>query len=151
MAHYDSEDSLSENEWLLESDTRLPSDIPFKNLLKQYQLTEQDCNKMISDNHLEFISDNFCDGTTWKSLPTYLGIPRSVACDINAMALDEREKRRTFYYKWRQMKGSKATYSRLVKSFLKIHRRLDAEEVLKQLRGSTLISRECQATTGQPH
>ena len=109
-------------------------------LLEQYGLTETDCSKLISDTHLDSISHSCCAGGAWKGLTTHLEMDRAVAKDIDRRNAEDGEKRNIFLHKWRQMKGSKATYTKLVSAMLKIEHKLDAEKVLKLLQVSTSSS-----------
>ena len=119
--------------------------------LELYNQTEQDCNKVVSDAHLDSISHCCCAGGTWKSLATHLEIQRAVIEDVDRKQIDDKEKRSLFFCQWKQMKGSEATYMKLLTTLLKIQRRLDAEEVLKLLQSSTAtISQPQQSTLSSP-
>lgn len=107
-----------------------------QSLLKDHKLKEKDCEAIVSDLHLDKISQTCCTAGRWKTLATHLDILRSVVEDINKKESDDEEKRNSFFYKWKQMKGSEATYKRLVTALLKIDHRLDAESVLTMLKES---------------
>ena len=104
-----------------------------KHLIQYYQQTEQDCSRVVSDLHLDSISHCCCAGGAWKALAPHLEIERAVVEDIDRKQVDDEEKRSLFFYRWKQMKGSDATYMRFVTALLNIQRRLDAEKVLKLL------------------
>ncbi len=90
-----------------------------KHLMERYGLTEQDCNKEISDLHLDSISRSCCTGGAWKGLATHILETESVRAadvvsDIERKQISDEEKRRDFFYHWKQMKGSDATYKALI-------------------------------------
>ena len=77
-------------------------------LLEQYQLKEEDVNKQVTDLHINEISRSHCK--KWKSLPAYLEMEGIVAGDIDKKPIEEDEKRCEFFSKWKEEKGSEATY-----------------------------------------
>ena len=123
-----------------------------KQLMESYGLNQHSCNLTISDEDLNSISDSCCAGGAWKSLAVPLEIKNAVAVtqDIDKMQIEDGEKRRNFFYKWRQMKGHEATYMRLAKVLLKIEHRLDAGKVLKLLQGTTASSPQPTPTELSP-
>ncbi len=110
----------------------------FPQLMTQYGLREEDCKKQISDDHLESISRSHCKH--WKNLPAHMGLPDIVAEDIRQGPGDEGAKRHTFFFQWRNKKGSSATYEQLITALLKINSTLDAESVCKIMQGSQQVS-----------
>ena len=108
-----------------------------KQLMGKYGLAEQDCSTEISDGDLDTISHSCCAGGAWKSLAAPLEIDRAIVEDINSRQMDDKEKRSTFFYQWRQINGSEATYMKLASALLKIQHKLDAEKVLKLLQTQT--------------
>ena len=108
--------------------------------MEHYGQTEQDCSKVVSDLHLDSFSRCCCTRGTWKALAPHLEMERAVVDDIDRRQVDEEEKRSMFFYQWKQMTGSDATYTRLVAALLKIKHRLDAEKLLKMLQGSNSSS-----------
>ena len=70
---------------------------------------KEDCNKPVSDAHLERIS--------------------SSCCDSECSHPDPEMKRLYFFRRWKKRKGSGATYSELIKALLAIDSRQDAERV----------------------
>ena len=109
-------------------------------LMEHYGQTEQDCSKVVSELHLDSFSRCCCTRGTWKALAPHLEIERAVVDDIDRRQVADEEKRSIFFYQWKQMKGSDATYMRLVAALLKTKHRLDAEELLKMLQGSSSSS-----------
>ena len=103
-------------------------------LLKKFQLSRSSCKKPVSKEHLETISRSGCK--EWKSLPAHLELEDIVAEDIDKSKTTEREKRHEFLLKWKDMKGSDATYEQLVKALLKIECVQDAETVCQMLKES---------------
>jgi hypothetical protein len=96
-------------------------------LMEHYQLTEQDLDKQISDIHLDKISQSCC--RKWKRLPPYLEMESIVGLDANLSAGEEEEKRLSFLFKWRDKKGFKASYKRLICALIEIESLNDAGRV----------------------
>ena len=112
-------------------------------LLKKCQLSNK---KPVSAEHLERLSRSGCK--EWKSLPAHMDLEDIVAEDIDKSKKTEREKRHEFLLKWKDMKGSDATYEQLVKALLKIKCVQDAETVCQMLKES--IDKE-QLASALPH
>ena len=103
-------------------------------LIKQYGLTEGDCNQVVSDAHLECISRLSCEH--WRKLPAHLQLAQMVAKDVDSNQKSEDTKRHDFLLCWKEIKGSAATYSQLINALLKIDCAQDAEKVCEILGGS---------------
>ena len=101
-------------------------------LLKKYEITEEDFRRQIADVHLERISRSYCE--EWESLPSHLGLETIVANDIRKNISVEKDRRYEFLLKWKKIKGFCATYEQLVKALLTIHCANDAEEVCEILK-----------------
>ena len=101
-------------------------------LLEQYELTEDDCNQKISDYHCSEISRTLCGG--WRGLPSHLGVPQIYVHDINRNSTEESERRSNFFFGWKELKGSAATYKALIAALLDIDCREDAEGVCRFLK-----------------
>ena len=88
---------------------------------------------MVTDKHVDTISRSFC--RRWDLLPTYLEMDRDVASDIKKQhrEMEEEDKKRAFFFKWIEEKGSRATYKKLIIALLEINRVNDAEKVCKLL------------------
>jgi hypothetical protein len=104
-------------------------------LMEHFRLSEHDCSLEVTDVHAEKISSSFC--SKWKSLPPYLEIEDIVAKDINRCLVDESDKRHLFLKKWKEMKGSEATYRKLINALLEVKCRQDAERVCKLLQNKS--------------
>lgn len=113
------------------------SDQAFAQLIKRYQLRRADLTNQISDTHLVEISLSHCQ--KWKFLPSFLDIESIVAQDIDTERISEEDKRRAFFLKWKDLKGSDATYERLIIALLRIKCKDDAESVCKLMKGSGSI------------
>ena len=100
-------------------------------LMRLYELNEGDCSKPISGNHLDEISRTLCGG--WRSLPTHLGMPEIAVKDLERDFKIENERRNGFFFQWKEMQGSAATYKKLIIALLDIKCREDAEGVCKLL------------------
>ena len=98
-------------------------------LIRQSRLTDEQCNKKVTDVHLDKISHvSHCQ---WRRLPPYLEMKTSVVTDIDQGPGGEDEKRQNFFFKWRDTKGSGATYKTLICALLEIECREDAENVCR--------------------
>lgn len=103
-------------------------------LLQHYKLTEECCDRQVTDSHLEDISGCCCG--QWRSLPSHLEMEMLVARDIEHEHTTEQEKRKDFLFAWKQKKGFHATYRKLVNALLRIDCRDDAGKVCKLLQES---------------
>ena len=90
----------------------ISSSIGFLHLLKHYQLKEEDLKKQITDKHLDEISCTCC--RKWKSLRSHMEMKEIVEHDIEKGPGPEKKKRRDFLKKWKNTKGSAATYRVLI-------------------------------------
>ena len=102
-------------------------------LMEQYRLSESDCGIQVTDIHLEKLSNIL--GRKWRSLPAYLEMKSTVIDDIDyeRLGCDESDKRLSFLNKWKEMRGTQATYRKLINALLEINCRNDAEKVCKLL------------------
>ena len=100
-------------------------------LLGYYELEEESLDLQVSDRHLDEISRSSC--RQWKSLSTRLGVPRIVVDDIDACQVSEEDKRSRFFFKWKDIKGSRATYRSLIEGLLEISCQEDAESICNLL------------------
>ena len=96
-------------------------------------LRDEDCNRVVEDEDIEYISSHLCQ--KWRPLRSLLGMPRVMEQDIDQDHSKEEEKRRTFFFEWRDREGSEATYRRLIGALLEIGCREDAEGVCQLLLG----------------
>ena len=106
----------------------------FLKLIQRYGLTEGDCNKEVSDIDLQRISSSYCKH--WKKLPAYLGLESIVVEDLERSQEEEDTKRHKFLLRWKDRKGSAATYGKIINALLKIKSRQDAERVCAILKDS---------------
>ena len=86
----------------------------------------------MSDRHLDEIARSSCQ--QWKSLSIRLGGLGFVRDDLDALQVSEEEKSGCFFFKWKAMKGSRATYRSLVEGLLEISCQEDAENVCRLLK-----------------
>ena len=98
-------------------------------MMKQYQLQWKDVNEKVTYEHVVEISHSCCKD--WERLPPCLEMERIAASDINRSGGSEEDKRRAFFFRWIDEKGSEATYERLIHALLEIKCRNDAEEICK--------------------
>ena len=107
-------------------------------LLKQYKIKEKDVNREVTDIHIDKISQSHCK--KWKSLPAYLEMENMVVSDIDDKNIDGPQKRCEFFSKWKEQKGSKATYKVLIRALLDMKCKKDAECVIAQSTSNGYIS-----------
>ena len=103
-------------------------------LMEDYKLTEGVFNAQVTDKHRVDICRS-CLGK-WRSLPPSLKMLDITADNIDKSNLDEEDKKIEFLKKWKQIKGSSATYRNLVCALLEISCKEDAEFVCKLLQDS---------------
>ena len=108
-----------------------PVDASVSCLFSHHQVKEEDANKQVTDKHLDEISRTCC--RKWKSLRPHLEIEEIVEHNIVRGPGDEEEKRRSFFFQWKNVMGSAATYNVLICALFKIKCREDAECVCKLL------------------
>ena len=106
-------------------------DASVSSLFSHHQVKEEDADKQVSDKHLDEISRTCC--RKWKSLRPHLEMEEIVEHNIGRGPGDEEEKRRSFFFQWKDVMGSAATYKMLICALLKINCREDAECVCKLL------------------
>ena len=111
----------------------------FNAILGHFKLRKEDCERPVEDNILDEISLKCC-GNHWKFLAPLLELEDIVVKDIDCKSVNEKEKRRDFFREWKQRKGFKATYERLILALLKCERRQDAEKVCELLHESLQAS-----------
>ena len=115
-------------------------------------LQNEECNKQISDAHLERLSSKCCG--KWRNLTSHLEMDSIVKDDIDRKSVCESEKRLDYFTEWKDQKGSAATYKSLIRALLKIDCRDDAEYVYKlsQSSGSqsTLPAQNTEVTSISP-
>jgi len=105
-----------------------------RDLMEHYNLSEECCNREITDIH---ISDFCLSGCTkWRLMAPNLGLTESDVSDIKHDSLNEEEMRPNFLFKWRNKKGRDATYTALINALLKLGCRKDAELVCQLLQQS---------------
>lgn len=109
-------------------------------LMERYQLKDEDCNKQVSDKHLEELSRTHC--LKWSRLPAYLGMDTTMVEDIERKRVDEDEKRHIFFKKWKEKNGSAATYKTLIAALMNVDCREDAEYVCELLQSRKNMTSE---------
>ena len=123
----------------------MASTVSISSLIDCYELSNESLKLTVIDRHLDEIARTSC--RQWKSLATRLGVPRIVVDDIDACQVSEEEKRRNFFFKWKSMEGSNATYRRLIKGLVEIRSQEDAESVCKLLMESNVVTQQPLAIT----
>ena len=97
-------------------------------------VTEEACNRIISDQHIQSISQSLCK--KWWFLLPHLNLPNIWADDIEREYSKEEERRYRFLCKWKLKKMSAATYRALLSALLKIKCRDEAGKLCKILKHS---------------
>ena len=125
-------------------------ELEITSVTERYELSEADLNQQVSDIHIEEIPDFLCE--KWRSLPPYLEMEAMVAKDINRdhSGCDEREKRSSFFNKWKEMKGQEATYKKLIHALIKRNDIQSAESVCKLIARSRLAGPQHSDTLANP-
>ena len=104
-------------------------------ILEENGLTMQDVDRLVSDIHLERISHSCCE--RWERLPPHLQLKPNVADDISSSNNTPEQKRYIFLKEWKKIKGSHATYKKLLSALLVIESTDDAERICKMVRESS--------------
>ena len=113
-------------------------------LFHNYQLSAEALEQQITEEVLDKIASTCCED--YRRLPPYLGVECIAIRDIERDGKSEPERRQTFLRKWKQVKGSGATYKAIIAALLKIRCREDAEKIcvlvksLKPLRNTPAMS-----------
>ena len=103
----------------------------YEELLKHHELTEEDCDREISDKHLALFSLSLCN--RWKMLPAFLGVTTQ---DLDLDSGEQEGKRYRFLLSWKRSKSFLATYKKLITSLLALECAQDANEVMLKLKAS---------------
>ena len=98
-------------------------------LIEKFELGIEICNSQVTDKDLDQIANHCCKELS--RLPPYLEIGDTVFSDIKRDEKSEPERRLALFKKWKQKKGSCATYKEIITVFLKIELKDDAEKVCK--------------------
>jgi hypothetical protein len=107
-----------------------------KDLMKDYDLSEDFCNKEISDIHVSDICLLLHRCSKWQLMVSILGMKEDEVSDTEHALLSEDERRQNFILKWRKKHGCEATFKALINALIKIECHEDAEEVCKFLKES---------------
>ena len=117
------------------------------NLMAHYELTEEDCNREVSDTDIAKIASSLHG--KWKTqLPPLLGMDPITVTDIVGTPghIPEEDRRLAFFREWKQQKGFDAIYKTLISALLEIKCRQDAESVCKILKETTPSSQASAST-----
>ena len=107
----------------------------FAELIQHHQLTEEDCSKQVSRQHLVLFSHSHCG--QWRQLPAFLELETAVAEGIYHGPGDDESKRYSFLLKWKQIRGPKATYKELlITALIANMNSQDADKVCRVLKES---------------
>ena len=129
----------------------------FSNLIAHFKLTEEDCEREVSDTDIVKIASSLHG--KWKSqLPPLLGMDPIVVTDIVGAPgyISEEDRRLAFFKEWKQQNGFDSTYKTIISALLEIKCRQDAENVCKILKEATLTASTSQVsasinTNGMPN
>lgn len=106
-------------------------------LLHRFNLDEGECNKVVSKAHVEGLCKANC--TQWRLLPTPLDVETISVDDIERNAIEESDRRCSFMYQWKQIKGFTATYRQLITALLKIKCSEDAACLCKLMKKDATV------------
>ena len=101
-------------------------------LMHRYQLTSEDCGKTVTDDHLHSISDFYTQDL--RSVLQYLDMEVEEDIDFTG-----KEKKIEFLYKWKQMKGKDATYTRYISALVKGKCLAEANSVCELLQSGSVV------------
>ena len=93
-------------------------------ILKLGQLTEEDISKAVTEEDLDRIAT-----VDFRGLCSHLRMEDVDRHDADCEAKEEAGKRSAFFRKWKKMKGSNATYKKLIIAHLRTKNRNDAEKI----------------------
>ena len=105
-------------------------------LIAHFELTEEDCEREVSDTDIVKIASSL-QGKWESKLPPLLEMETT---DIGSPVEDKI----AFFKEWKQQQGFEATYKSLISALLQVKCRQDAESVCKILKETTCSS---QAST----
>jgi hypothetical protein len=123
-----------------------------RDLMKNYDLSEDYCNKEISDVHASGICLLLRRCSKWQLMVPILGMKEDEVNGTEHTLLNEDERRQNIILKWRKKHGCEATFRALINALIKIECHEDAEEVCKFLKET--IAEPSQQTCEsciQPH
>ena len=100
-------------------------------ILQRYGMKDQDLDRAVSKKHLDRLSHSYLEN--WRRLPVYLGMKDITKRDAILSATEEEGRRRFFLNTWSKMKGSEATYRKLIFALVRIQSMEDAEAICKLL------------------
>lgn len=109
--------------------------MPILDKLKLRDLSEDQVNHRISDNHVEVLSRLHL--RKWRRMCSHLYLNDIVVHDIDMLNISEAEKRKKFLEVWQERKGSDATYEVLLDALCKIGCRKDMEKVYELLKNDS--------------
>ena len=115
------------------------SSVTLYSLLNRFNLDEGECNREVTKGHLEELcKTNFAQ---WRLLPPPLALDvESISVDdIERSAVEEYDRKLSFFYQWKHMKGTAATYRKLILSLLATKCEEDASNVCKILKRDATV------------
>lgn len=112
-----------------------------KEILEDTGVTEEEISKKVVDKDLEKIST-----VDFRKLYSHLGMKDSDRHDAECGVSSESEKRTAFFKKWRKMKGSRATYKRLIIAHLEAQEREGAEQIAELLKNTLATADKSQSS-----
>ena len=129
-------------------DCNIMATLSFDELLRVYELTVEECDRVVSDEEIGEISSQLCG--KFRELTHYLpGMKEIHVNDIDRDKYSEEEKRVAFFKKWKDVMGLHATYKALVNALLKIRCGKDAEEVCKRCKASIAAAHATKTPSGK--
>ncbi len=109
----------------------------FYSMLNRFNLDEAECKREVTKAHIEELCKTNC--TQWRLLPSRLDVETISVGDIEAKTVEENERRHCFFFEWKQIKGSAATYRHLIIALLDIKCDEDAADMCKILKRDATV------------
>ena len=103
---------------------QVDTDGDLQDILEFTKLTEEDISKPVAENDLDKITT-----VDFRGLCSHLGMEDIDRHEAECEAQSEAGKRGAFFRKWKNMKGSNATYKKLIIAHLKAKNRNNAEKI----------------------
>ena len=77
--------------------------------------------------------------TQWRFLPSHLDVEQIAIGDMERLMTDENEMKLSFFFQWKQLKGSSATYRKLILALLEAKCEEDAAGVCKLVKRDSTV------------
>ena len=106
-------------------------------LLYRFNLDEGECDKAVRKAHIEELSKANFD--QWRLLPPPLNVESISVEGIERDIPVEKDRKCSFLYQWKQIKGFAATYRQLINALIAIKSTEDAANVCKVMKRDATV------------